>query len=145
MPNYEANTGIGVGKTYGGRGLYEGTAGVTRTAGYENELVIDVTAANYERVAGNLPEGAIVTRAYAFVIEEFDETVNVGTEGSEGTNGAGLDLETEGTQEGTLAGTWTSPLADDVTVSVEPATDAPTVGKARIVIEYTYVGDLDGR
>jgi len=151
---YETNpAGIGVGKSYGGRTLYEGSAGVTRTAGYKNEMVIDFDYTNYDRVSKVLPEGAIVLESYAEVLEAFAFTggttpaMNIGTEGSAATNGAGVDLSSTGTVVGTPAGTWTSPFAADTTVAAE-VSGAPTsvdAGRARVTVVYAYQGDLDGK
>lgn len=152
--SYESNpAGIGVGKSYGYRSLYEGSAGVTRTAGYKNEIVIDFDHTNYDRVSKVIPEGAVVLESYVDVIEAFTFTggtspaIEIGTNGSEATNGAGLDFSTTGVNVGTLAGTWTSPIATDTTIGVA-ATGAPTsvdAGKARATIVYLYQGDLDGK
>lgn len=151
--SYESDpAGIGVGKSYGYRSLYEGSAGVTRTAGYKNELVIDFTHENYNRVAKELPEGAVILESYVDVIEAFTFTggttpaVEIGTDGSEATNGAGLAFDSEGVNVGTLAGTWTSPLtADtDVAVAITGAPDSVDAGIARATIIYLYQGDLDG-
>lgn len=151
---YETNpAGIGVGKTYGGRGLYEGSAGVTRTAGYKNEMVIDFDYTNYDRVSKVLPEGAVVLESYADVLEAFTFTggttpnVEVGTDGSEATNGAGITFTAEGTVVGAPTGTWTSPFGADTTVGIA-LSGAPTsvdAGKARVTVVYIYQGDLDGR
>lgn len=151
---YESNpAGIGVGKTYGGRTLYEGSAGVTRTAGYEYEMVVDFDYTNYDRVSKVLPEGAIVTDSYVDVLEAFTFTggtapdMEIGTDGSAGTNGAGLTFTSTGVSVGTPNGTWTSPFSADTDVAVE-TTGAPTSvdsGRARATIKYTYQGDLDGQ
>lgn len=152
--SYETNpAGIGVGKSFGQRGLYEGSAGVTRTAGYKNELVIDFSKDNYNRVTKTLPAGAVILESYVDVIEAFTFTggtapdIEVGTEGSEDINGAGLEFDTVGVNVGVLAGTWGSPLAADTVVDVA-ATGAPTsvdTGIARVTIVYLYKGDLDGK
>lgn len=152
--SYETNpAGIGVGKTYGGRTLYEGSAGVTRTAGYEYEMAVDFDYTNYNRVSKVLPEDAIVVASYVDVLEAFTFTggtspaVNLGTEGSAATNGAGIDFTTEGAAEGTPAGTWTSAFAADTDVAIEISGSPTSVdaGRARAVVKYRYVGDLDGK
>ncbi|MCW8888960.1 MAG: hypothetical protein OQK25_07855 [Gammaproteobacteria bacterium] len=152
--SYESDpSGIGVGKTYGGRNLYEGSAGVTRTSGYENEMVIDFDYTNYDRVSKVLPEGAIILESYAQVLEAFtftdgtDPDIAVGTAESAATNGAGVDLTSTGTVVGTLAGTWDGALGDDTTVAVEVSGSPTSVdsGKARVTVKYTYQGDLDGK
>lgn len=152
--SYETNpAGIGVGKSYGGRSLYEGSAGVVRTDGYENTMVIDFDYTNYDRVSKVLPEGAVIVESYAQVLEAFtftggtDPDIVVGTDGSAGTNGAGVDLTSTGTVVGTLAGTWDGALGADTTVAVE-LTGSPTsvdTGKARVTVKYVYQGDLDGK
>lgn len=152
--SYESDpAGIGVGKTYGGRALYEGSAGVTRTAGYENEMVIDFDYTNYDRVSKVLPAGAVVLESYVDVLEAFTFTggttpdMEVGTATSAGTNGAGLVFTSTGVSVGTPNGTWAAPFAADTTVAVE-TTGAPTsvdAGKARVTVKYLYQGDLDGK
>lgn len=152
--SYESNpAGIGVGKSYGGRSLYEGSAGVTRTAGYENEMVIDFDYTNYDRVSKVLPAGAVILESYAQVLEAFTFTggtspdVAVGTDGSAGTNGAGVDLTSTGTVVGTLTGNWDGAISADTTVAVEVSGSPTSVdsGKARVTVKYTYQGDLDGK
>lgn len=152
--SYQANpSGIGVGKTYGGRTLYEHSEGQTRTAGYDVELVLEFNSENFTHISKVIPEGAIIKSANADVVEEFTftggstPTIDIGTEGSEATNGTGLDLTSAGVEEGTLAGTWTSALTADTTVAVTTSGSPTSVdaGKARVIIVYTYYGDLDGQ
>ena len=152
--SYESDpAGIGVGKTYGGRNLYEGSAGVTRTAGFENEITIDFDYTNYDRVSKVIPDGAVVVKAEASVLEAFaftggtSPTMGIGTDGSEATNGTGLDLTSTGTEQGTLAGTWASPFTADTTIGIATSGSPTSVdaGKARVVITYVYYGDLDGK
>lgn len=152
--SYESNpAGIGVGKSYGQRTLYEGSAGVVRTDGYENTLVADFDYSNYDRVSKVIPAGAVVVSAYADVLEAFTFTggtspdMEIGTDGTEATNGAGLTFTAAGTVVGTPAGTWTSPFTADTTVGVAPSGSPTSVdaGKVRVTIKYLYQGDLDGK
>jgi len=148
-----AKTSDTVRNHYGPRDLYE-TLGSSKhkTEGLNNELVIEVTNDNYSSVTATLPAGAVPIRAIADVVTAFTFTggtspsMDVGTDTSEATNGAGVTLTSAGVEEGTLAGTWTSPLAAATTVGVATAGSPTSVdtGKARIVIEYAYTGDLDG-
>lgn len=153
---YETDpAGIGTGKVYGERELYEGSAGKIRTAGYEYQAVIEFTHETYARATATLPAGAIVLESRVDVLEAFTFTggttpeINVGTSGSAGTNGAGVGvvLASTGNATGTPEGTWTDYFAADTDVAVE-VSGAPTsvdAGKARVYIKYYYNGLLDGK
>lgn len=128
--------------------------GVTKTTGFTNELVMDldgtlVGAEAFELLAPVIPAGAIIEDAYlevteAFVLGGTSPAVEVGTEGSEATNGVTLteaQLEAVGTYDVTsaLAGTWTAGLAAATTVGIALSGTSPTVtdaGKARLVVNY---------
>lgn len=151
----ESNTGLGVSQVYGARET-GGAVGTYRTAGAGNEFSLELTG----EVLGDLvispvdiPAGAVITKAYVRVTEAFDleasSVVEVGTDGSEATNGVSLleaNLESVGYVDVTaqLAGTWDAEavLAADTRVGVAfsagSVTDE-TVGKATLVVEYTKV------
>ena len=138
---------------YGAREVKK-SVGVTRTEGFMNELTIDldgdmVSAEAFPLLAPILPKGAIIEDVFLHVEEVFvlggtSPVVEIGTEGSEATNGVTLteaQLEATGTYDVTsaLAGTWATGLAADTTVGIDLAGTNPTstsAGKARVVIRY---------
>ena len=103
----------------------------------------------------SIPEGAIITRVYVDVKEAFalagtSPTVDVGTDGSETTNGFEIseaNIETVGRYDYTssLQGTWDAeaPLAASTTVGIDLGGTSPVLtegqGHAVITIEYTAV------
>lgn len=125
--------------------------------GVVQELVIDfdgtvVGNAAYPLLAPSLPAGAIVEDVYldvqeAFVLGGTSPTIEVGTEGSEATNGFTISeaqAEAVGIYDLTsaLSGTWAAGLAAATTVGIAMAGTSPTVtsaGKARVVIRYARV------
>lgn len=143
----ENTAGLGVNSHYGPRVTEDGIlGGVTLTDGVRNELVLFVTDENYASVTATIPAGAVIVDAFAVVTEAFTFTggttpsMKVGTDTSEATNGAGVSLTSTGTSAGTLAGTWTAPLAAETTVGVATAgaPTAVTAGQAKVVITYQY-------
>lgn len=146
----ENSAGLGVNNHYGTRQIPDGATGVFKTSGVENELVIELSGANIndDVISGLLPATARPIEAYVDVKEAFTLTgtgpvLNVGTDGSEATNGLSIteaQLEAVGTYViTTFAGTWAARLEADTTVSVALGGTAPTIagGKARIVVRYT--------
>ncbi len=151
----ESNTGLGVSQVYGVRET-GGAVGSYRTAGAKRELSVQLTGdvlANPIVGPTDIQAGSVITKAYVRVIEAFDlaasSVVEVGTDGSEATNGVSLleaDLESVGYVDVTaqLAGTWDAEavLAADTRVGIAfsagSVTDS-TVGRATLVIEYTQV------
>lgn len=147
--SYEADpAGLGVGKSYGERDLYEGVSGDQASRGQERDIVLTFTHENYDRVAKVIPNGAVVLSATAYVDEAFAftggtaPTMDVGTDGSEATNGAGVDLTSTGTEVGTLAGTWADPFTADTTIGVATSGSPTSVdaGQVRVFIRYAYAG-----
>ena len=148
MAGYAANVGgIGVGKRYGPTEADQHVDGGSQNSqgDGEYEAVVYITSEDFlVQTTGTLPDGAIIRQAYAVVTEAFtftggtSPTMDVGTDTSEATNGAGLDLTATGTEAGTLAGTWASPLAADITVGVATSGTPTSVdtGKAKVVIKY---------
>lgn len=138
---------------YGARDVGK-TVGTVQTEGsvYELSLNIDgemVGDAAYPLIAPTLPAGAVIKEVYAEVDEAFvlggtSPVINIGTEGSEATNGVDLSearAEAVGTYDltSTLAGTWAAPLAAATTVGLALAGTSPTVtdaGSVRVVIRY---------
>lgn len=147
------NVTTAVNNHYGSRDTGK-TVGTLFTNGVERELVLDIDGdmvgnAAYALLAPKLPAGATVLEAYAEVTEAFvlggtTPTINVGTEGSEGTNGVEISeaqAEAVGTYDitSTVAGTWANPLAAETTVGLAMDGTSPTVtsaGKMRVVVRY---------
>ena len=135
----------------------EGAVGRVKTEGVINQLSIEfdgtaVGNAAYPLLAPDLPAGAVIERVWfkvkeAFVLGGTSPTIEVGTEGSEATNGFTIteaQAEAVGTYDltGALSGTWASPLAAATTVGLAQAGTSPTVtdaGLAEVVIEYAVV------
>ena len=133
------------------------TAGATDTSGFENELSLDIDGtmvgnAAFALVVPKLPAGSNITKAYleveeAFVLGGTTPAIEVGTEGSEATNGVTVteaQAEAVGYYDVTaaLAGTWAAPLAAETTVGIALSGTSPTVtsaGKMRLVISYDKV------
>ncbi len=145
----------GVFQHFGQRGLGDDT-GIIKTVGSTNELVLYLTGTNVTsgvlRATGVLPAGAKVTKAYSEVSEAFDlggttPTIDIGTQGTEGTNGFDLteaQAEAIGTyEETTFTGTWLLRLAAQTVVDVALGGSTPTslagTGIAKVVIEYINV------
>jgi hypothetical protein len=130
------------------------TVGSNFTEGQIRELVLDIDGemigdAAFALLAPKLPAGSIVKEAFVEVTEVFvvggtSPTINIGTEGSEGTNGLEVteaQAEALGTYDVTssLQGTWASPLAAETTVGIAMDGTSPTItdaGKMRVVVRY---------
>lgn len=133
------------------------TVGVFDTDGAIKELVIDIDgtivgAGAYPLLAPKLPAGAIIEDVYlvveeAFVLGGTTPVIDIGTEGSEATNGFTIteaQAEAAATYDLTsaLSGTWAAGLAAATTVGILLGGGTPTVtsaGKARVVIRYVQV------
>lgn len=159
---YETAT-QGLGDTrnfYGPRDNDEGTEGSHKTFGSKQQKVLDISNQSITDQVflvdlAFLPAGALVVAAFVQVLEAFDTTgttsINVGTEGSEGTNGVDVSAAiAEGTLittdiSGTLAGTWTAGLAADTQINVifdaGGETAGTDVGHMRVTIEYVILGN----
>jgi hypothetical protein len=133
------------------------TVGTIKTEGVMNELSMDIDGdmvgnEAFALDAPKLPAGAVVKAVYVEVTEAFvlggtSPVIEVGTEGSEATNGVTIteaQAEAVATYDVTsaLAGTWASPLAAETTVGIDLAGTSPTVtsaGKMRVVVQYARV------
>lgn len=153
-----AGLGAGVRSRFGPVDIPDGSSGVVRTGGARNELVFEFSGAdinNDDFQLAIIPAGSLVTAVHVEVIEVFalggtTPTIDIGTDGSEGTNGVDMS-EAEAEALGTImladsataaAGTWAASLAADTTVSVALGGTTPTVtdaGHAKVVIEYINV------
>ena len=146
----ENTAGLGVNNRYGPLNTPDGAAGNFRTAGVENELVIEFNGKNIndDDILGFIPAGSTPIEAYMEVKEAFalggtTPVVEVGTDGSEATNGCTFteaNMESVGTVVNTtFTGTWAARLAADTNVSIVLAGTSPTVtddGKARVTVRY---------
>ena len=130
------------------------TVGVVKTEGTYNELTFQVDAAMvsaeaFPLLAPKLPAGAVIKDVTVWVEEAFalggtTPVIEIGTEGSEATNGFTLseaNVESTGVINATsaLSGTWAAPLAAETTVGIDLAGTTPTVGtagKMRVTIHY---------
>ena len=133
------------------------TQGNEKTLGGLKELVMDIdgamlTAASFALLAPLLPASVLITAVYAEVTEAFvlggtTPTIDIGTEGSEGTNQVFLSeaqAEAVGVYDitGTLGGTWAAGLTAATTVGLAMGGTTPTsttAGKARVVVKFVEV------
>lgn len=133
------------------------TVGKVKTEGVMNELSINIDGemlgnAAYPLIAPELPAGAVIEDVYVKVTEAFvlggtTPAIEVGTEGSEATNGFTISeaqAEATGTYDLTsaLSGTWASPLAAATTVGLALSGTSPTTtdaGKLDVIIRYAVV------
>lgn len=133
-----------------------GSVGVQKIAGNSERLTFEFSGAEFADlgdplVATYLPAGAILKDAYVTVEEVFALTgttpvLNVGTDGTEGTNGitaTKAQLEAAGTYSllSTLKGTWAvnTPLAARTKVGFALGGTTPTIsrtGRARFTVVY---------
>lgn len=135
------------------------TVGVNKVEGMKEELVIDLTPElinDGQLIPFVLPAGAVVTAVYmdveeAFVVTGTTPAVEIGTDGTEATNGftiteAQLEATASVNLTGALSGTWDAeaPLAANTTIGIAVSgTDTPTVadgqGKARVTILFDRI------
>lgn len=139
-----------------GRRDVGGTEGVLKVEGMREQLVFDVTGAMFNQLADGLvpyvlPGGAILRNVFADVEEAFVATgttpvLNIGTDGSEATNGFTLSeaqLESTGSYDvtSTLKGTWAvnTPLAANTVIGKALGGTTPVVtnaGRVRITVVF---------
>lgn len=133
------------------------TQGSMKTEGALGELVFDVDGEMvgneaFALLAPQVPAGTLVTAVYvevteAFVVGGTSATINIGTEGSENTNGFEVteaQAEAVGVYDVTssLQGTWAAGLAAATTIGIDMDGTSPTVtaaGKMRVVVKYVDV------
>lgn len=133
------------------------TAGVTDTSGFQHELSLDIDGvmvgkAGFELVVPKLPAGSDINKAYLEVTQAFalggtSPAIEIGTEGSEATNGVTISeaqAEAVGRYDVTsaLSGTWASPLAAETVIGIALSGTSPTVttaGKMRLVLFYDNI------
>jgi len=130
------------------------TVGVTDTDGFIREVSLDIDGemvgnAAYPLMAPSIPAGAVIKEVFLVVNEAFSlggtgPVIDVGTEGSEATNGVTItqaQAQAVGSYDvsAALSGTWAAGLAAATTVGLALNGTTPTVtsaGKARVVIRY---------
>lgn len=131
------------------------TVGKIKTEGAMNELVLHldaamITAEEFALLAPELPAYSRVEDVFMEVETAFavsaSGTVDIGTEGSEATNGFTItetQLETVGVHDLTsaLSGTWSQAagLTSATTLGIDITGTVTTVGKAKVVIRYVKV------
>lgn len=133
------------------------TTGVIRTSGAVNELTLDIDGemvgdAAYALVVPKIPANSIVEDVFVEVTEAFvlggtTPAIEIGTEGTEATNGVTIteaQAEATGVYDVTsaLAGTWAAGLSAETTLGLALSGTSPTVtdaGKMRVVIRYVHV------
>lgn len=147
-----------VSNSYGQR-FSGGQKGVVKTEGALRQLVINFSGKNasdgtFDLVTAlKLPAGAIPKRVFFKVNEAFalggtSPTIDVGTDGTEATNGfviSEAQAEAVGTYDltSTLTGTWAAPLAAATTVGIALGGTSPTsavTGRGKVIVEYAEVG-----
>lgn len=154
---FESNSGLGTRNFYGPRSNKEGIEGGIKTEGSVQELSLKFTGANinddvFSSDLAQLPAGARILDAVVRIDEVFvlggtTPVINIGTDGSESTNGISID-ETRGEASATyvdadtgiaINGTWAATLAAATQVSVALSGTTPTVtsaGSAIVTIRY---------
>lgn len=154
---YESTSGLNVLNHYGPRSIQDGVAGggELHNVGSIQQKVVYVTGDDFNGGVTfdtrlTLPAGALFIDALfdveeAFVLGNADNVFNIGTDGTESTNGVAVaNPDVTGvTQDATGAGTWAAALAADtpVSVSVTGTTAAVTAGsgKLKAVIRYQKI------
>lgn len=146
----------GVRQAYGPRTRGEGTTGTMATRDAERFAVVIVDGANYASATLTLPAGATITgNAIVEVVEAFNlaggvspPVINVGVQGSEGTNRLAQVSEAQAEAVGTYsiasAGTLAvnTPLAAAATIKVALGGDTPTItsgGLLKLSIPYQVI------
>lgn len=144
----------GVTNYYGPRNRYEGVGGVEASHNDQRFFVLDFGGADYLTAKGTLPAGTTVTgNALVEIREVFalggtTPVINVGVQGSEGTNRLAQLSQAQAQALGTYsiasAGTLAvnTPLAAAVTIDIALGGTTPTItgaGKARLWIPIAAV------
>ena len=136
----ENSAGLGVYNNYGPRGTAEGRIGDINTGGIVHEQEYDVSGdGNAATLTGWLREGATILDVNVDVSEAFVGItgIDIGTKGSEATNGITVPVGAVGFSQVTPVGTWAATLAADTEVGAAVAGSADGVGRAKVVVRYT--------
>jgi len=155
---FENTSGLNVRTFYGPMSQTEGTEGSLATAGAIQELALVITGSHvvgggaaFDPTRAYLPAGAKVIGVYVNVQDVFsvgsgtDEEINIGTQGSEATNGFDIveaSLEATGVYAITsFNGTWANQLAANTQIGLADSGGGTwtTAGKARVVIQYVQL------
>lgn len=146
--------GLGVKQQYGP--LQTNEARYSEKTRTDSQLEIEVAfrGSDFDAVAeaipftlGTVPAGSKLREVLAFVPEAFalggtTPTINIGTEGSAGTNGVEISeaqAEATGFYDLTGAGTWAAILAADTIVEVILDGTSPTVTAAgEIIVRLSF-------
>ena len=152
----EDSAGINVINIYGPRPVPDMARGTMKTEGGFNELTFEFSGKdineNLTNVLNILPAGIRFVDFYvevqeAFVVSGTTPALEIGTNGSEETNGFTISeaiLEAVGVSavSTTFAGTWNASLAAETSVGFELSGTNPVVtdaGHARVVARYIKV------
>lgn len=141
---YESNAGaIGVGKTYGERGL-GGVDGEVRTAGKEAQLTFEFSAETVDDTyIAQILQDYLVTELTLYVRESFGSgaTADLSIDGGAGLT-TELDLDTTGVSKPDLTGLGNTSGSGPVDVELDLSdtdTQAATAGKASLVVTYERI------
>jgi hypothetical protein len=162
--SFENSAGLGVNNSYGIRGTQDGIVGGGKlpVSGSIDEMVVYITAADFGAdetfdTRFTLPAGSVPLDALFEVTEAFTQTggttsltLNVGTNGSEATNGftitdAATSIAVVTELDAVGDGTWANlALAADTAVGVSLVAGGGTItsvdgGAAKVVIRYRKV------
>lgn len=144
----------GIYNYYGPRHRHEGVQGKLPMSGAEGELVIHFSGDTYLTVTGAMPAGAMVTgHALVEVSEVFalggtTPVINIGVQGSEGTNRIAQISEAQAEAVGTYAIASAGTLAEDAVlasaavIKIALGGTSPTItaaGRAKVVIPYRVI------
>lgn len=144
----------GVTNYYGPRHRHEGVQGQMPSVGAEKELVIHLSGDTYLTVTGSLPAGAVITGPAVVEVSEVfalggtTPVINIGVQGSEGTNRVAQVSEAQAEALGTYsiatAGTLavSTPLAAAVVLKVALGGTTPTItgaGRMKVMVPYRVI------
>ena len=144
----------GVTNYYGPRKRFDSQAGQIGTTGAEKQLVIFFDGANFSQVRATLPAGAVVQGnavveiSEAFALAGTTPVINIGVQGSEGTNRLAQISQAQAQAVGTYSiapsGTLAinTPLAAAAEIRIALGGTTPTaqpVGGGKVIVKYTTI------
>lgn len=144
----------GVYNYYGPRHRHEGAQGRMAHMGADRELVLRISGDTYLTLADMLPAGAVIVGNALVEVEEAfalggtTPVINIGVQGSEGTNRLAQVSEAQAEAVGTYsiasAGTLAvnTPVAADTQIRVALGGTSPTItsaGKMKVTITYRVI------
>lgn len=144
----------GVYNYYGPRHRHEGAQGRMAHMGADRELVLRISGDTYLTLADMLPAGAVIVGNALVEVEEAfalggtTPVINIGVQGSEGTNRLAQISEAQAEAVGTYsiasAGTLAvnTPVAADTQIRVALGGTSPTItsaGKMKVTITYRVI------